>query len=69
MIMNSKKKQHESDSRIEINGQTIDTITTYEYLRSILSHDGKIDLRIIYRSRNANNIFYAINKEKKKGID
>lgn len=61
MIMN-KREITNSPKEIFIKDHKIQDVTSYEYLGSIISQDGKIDLDINNRLRKTNKTCYSLNK-------
>jgi len=55
-------KQTIDPVRIQIKGQNIEEVTAYEYLGSIFTNDGKIDLDIANRRQKGNRVYYALSK-------
>lgn len=60
MIINNKES--ELVRKIEINGNTIEAVTAVEYLGSVITDDGRIEVDIANRMKKTRNIYYAINK-------
>ena len=60
MIVNNKTEDEVRE--IDINGKNLEKVTAYEYLGSVISEDGKIDLDIANRINKSVKIYYALNK-------
>ncbi|KAI4461171.1 reverse transcriptase (rna-dependent dna polymerase) [Holotrichia oblita] len=69
MIINKRGK--DSNETIQIGGKQLERVSTYEYLGSIITEDGRMDMDINNRIKKTNKIYYALNKTiiGKKEID
>lgn len=49
------------ETRVYCKGQSLEMVSAYEYLGTIISNDGKLDLEIANRTKKTSRIYYAIN--------
>lgn len=61
MTINNKEPDN-SIRAIKCKEQILENVSTYKFLDSIVTNDGKIDLDTASRIRKATNIHYSLNK-------
>lgn len=50
--------------QMQIKGHTMERVTTYEYIKSTLKEDGRLELEITNRARKSNNLETILGKKK-----
>ena len=59
-VMLVSKKPEGKRLRVECKEEALETVTEYNYLGTIINHDGRIDREITNRVRKATNSYYVI---------
>lgn len=61
MIIN-ENQDNNSNKDIKCKNKILERVTTYDYLGSIVTNDGKIDAEITNRANKSTKVYYALNK-------
>lgn len=62
MIVNEKQKEDQNNKDIKCKNKKLERVTTFEFLGSMITEDGKIDAELANRANKSSRIYYTMNK-------
>lgn len=62
MIVNEKHKGEHNNKGIKCKNKELERVSTYEFLGSMITEDGKMEAELVNRANKSTRIYYTVNK-------